>query len=71
MDSNAADCSSETAGIERFLDLERIDEILRQFFPLATNQEQIKENFDACAEAAEIVLDAIRLRAKLLGYCEN
>jgi hypothetical protein len=71
VDSNPADCSSQTAEIERLLDLERIDEIVRRFLPLATDQTQVKDNYEACAEAAEIVLDAIRLRAKLLRYGEN
>jgi hypothetical protein len=71
-------CLSETAQVARLLDLDRSDGILRGFLPLATgkqnwfeagcNQDQIKENFEACVEAVYIVLEVIKLRAKLLRY---
>jgi hypothetical protein len=63
-----ASCLSETAQVARVLDLERSEGILRQFMPLAKDQEQINANFEACVEAAYVVLDVIKLRVKLLRY---
>jgi len=70
---------SETAQVARLLDLERSDGILRQFLPIATGKGNSKQtgpgedkaNFEACVEATYVVLDVLKLRAKLLRYGEE
>ena len=70
-------CLSKTAQVARLLDLDRLDGVLSVAFPVALGQEsEVDEQSDARDktsfkerwEAARIVLDVIKQRAKLLRY---
>lgn len=58
---------SETARVARLMELERMDRILGEFFPVAIGMDR-GVPFDEALSAAHLILDILHRRMKLLRY---